>query len=245
MLLNENKNETTRRNVVKGAAWSVPVIAAAVAAPAASASLAEACVNGPASVLALGWTSTGTLNSNWAGATTTGWIGMFSGSAGGDATENVTGLTSGFLSQDDNDSSTDPATVTMQVQVPVIDGATYTFNLDTAVGFGNPGGFDGSARQSMILDVVHPNSDSGTLLKLSVQHWNAVNISPTDSQAAVDGFVLQDQSSTVTRSLSFTAAGTGTAILQFQFTIQPKIGTNRADDIAVGIPTTLTQTCAK
>lgn len=37
--LNESFNSPTRRKIVKGAAWSVPVIAAAIAAPAASASV--------------------------------------------------------------------------------------------------------------------------------------------------------------------------------------------------------------
>jgi len=47
-------NSTTRRAVVKGAAWSVPVIAAAVAAPAASASTSELgalALNGSCGVL--------------------------------------------------------------------------------------------------------------------------------------------------------------------------------------------------
>lgn len=39
MPLNESYNTPSRRKVVKGAAWSVPVIAAAIAAPAASASV--------------------------------------------------------------------------------------------------------------------------------------------------------------------------------------------------------------
>lgn len=47
-------NSTSRRAVVKGAAWSVPVIAAAVAAPAASASTSELgalALNGSCGVL--------------------------------------------------------------------------------------------------------------------------------------------------------------------------------------------------
>ncbi|MEE2523991.1 hypothetical protein V1639_04235 [Pseudarthrobacter sp. J75] len=51
-----------RRSVVKGAAWSVPVIAAAIAAPAASASVLDAgafSIDGNCGVLSLGLLATG------------------------------------------------------------------------------------------------------------------------------------------------------------------------------------------
>ena len=246
--MSQNENATTRRNIVKGAVWSMPVIAVAVAvaAPAASASNGtEVCVNGAVSALALGWTKEGALVSNWGEETTTGWFGSFSDSPGGNATKNGSGVVNGFLSQDDNDSATSTATVTMQVQVSVIDGATYMFDLKTGVGFGIPGGSDGSARQSMVLNVVQPNSSSDTLLKLTVNHWAAAAIVPSDADMRADGYVLQDQSSTEERKgLTFTAQGTGTATLEFTFTIQPRIGDNRTDDISVEIPATINQICA-
>lgn len=231
-----------RRTVLKAGAWSIPVIAAATAVPLSAASTA-ACVDGPVDVTALSWTSVGQLESNWTNQTTTGWIGSFRGAAGGDATENVTALTDGFLSQDDNDSATEVATVTATVTLAVVDGAQYTLTLGTAVGFGNPGGFNGSARQSLVLDVLQPDASSSELLKLSVSHYDAPTITPTDAQMGADGYILQEQSTLQNRALSFTASGTGTATLRFSFTIQPKIGANRTDDISVGIPRVTSQVC--
>lgn len=95
-----------------------------------------------------------------------------------------------------------------------------------------------------MLDVLQPDNSSNNLLKLSVDHWGASTTTPTDSQMITDGYVLQAESSQVSRPLTFTASGTGTAELRFTFTIQPKIGENRSDDIAVGIPTFTNQVCS-
>lgn len=237
-----NNSTVSRRTVLKAAAWSLPAIAVASATPALAAS--EQCVTGPVAVTALNWSSTGDLQSNWLGKTTTGWIGTFSGSPGGDATENVTSLSDGFLSQDDNDSNTEIATVTMQASIQVVAGATYQLDMSTAVGYGNPGGFNGSARQSLVLSLIQPDVTSTDLLKLTVNHWDAPTISPTDSDMKADGYILQQESTTATRQIAFTASSTGTAILNYAFTIQPMIGANRSDDIAVGIPSIASQTCA-
>lgn len=131
------------RTVLKIGAWSVPVIATAVAVPSAVAS--GECVDGPVDLTAMGWSAVGDLQSNWGNETTTGWIGSFQGAAGGNATQNVTGLTNGFLSQDDNDSATEIATVTMTISLPVVNGASYAFDLESSVGYGNPGGQQASA----------------------------------------------------------------------------------------------------
>lgn len=231
-----------RRTLLKLGAWSAPVIATAVAVPAAVAS-AE-CVDGPVELIALGWTTQGALVSNWGSESTTGWIGSFQGAPGGDATQNVTSLTNGFLSQDDNDSTVEVATVTMTLSLAVVAGATYAFDLDTAAGFGNPGGQQASARQSLVLEVLQPDRTSDDLLKMSVNHYDEPGIVPTDAQMRADGYVLQEGwVGVVRRPISFVARGTGTAVLQFTFTIQPKIGSNRADDISVGVPRFTAQAC--
>lgn len=232
-----------RRTVLKIGAWSVPVIATAVAVPSAVAS--GECVDGPVDLTAMGWSAVGDLQSNWGNETTTGWIGSFQGAAGGNATQNVTGLTNGFLSQDDNDSATEIATVTMTISLPVVNGASYAFDLESSVGYGNPGGQQASARQSMVLDIVQPDATEENLLKLTVNHVGEAGITPSDAQMQADGYVLQNTwDGVATNPISFTATGTGTATLRFTFTIQPKIGTNRSDDISVGIPEFSTQACA-
>ena len=239
-----NVSSVSRRSVLKAAAWSLPAIAVASAVPAFAAS--ELCVSGPVPITALNWSKTGDLNSNWGTETTTGWIGSFAGSPGGDATENVTDLANGFLSQDDNNSNTQIATVTMQASIHVVAGASYQFEMSTAVGFGDPGSFNGSARQSLVLSVIQPDSTSAELLKLTVNHWDAADITPSDNDMAADGYILQDTgpNTTVIRQIAFTATSTGTAILNYEFTIQPMIGENRSDDISVGIPSITSQICA-
>lgn len=239
---NGSAPKVARRTVLKAGAWSVPVITTAAMLPLAAAS--TVCVDGQIVTTALNWSSVGDLASNWPNQTTTGWVGGFSGAPGGDASQNITGVANGFVSQDDNDSTTEVATITTSVTLPVVDGAQYSLSPATFTGFGNPGSWDGSARQSVIVDVQQPDASSSELLKLSAWHWDAPTITPTDAQMRADGFVLQDPGTTQDRPLMFTASGTGTATLRFTFTIQPKIGTNRSDDIGVSIPQVVTQVCS-
>lgn len=220
------------------------MLAVAVAAPLAAAST-DVCIDGAPNVVARSWTSTGDLASNVAEGSTTGWIGSFAGSAGGDATQNVPSITDGFLSWNDNDSSTEVATIVVTTALSVVKQAVLKFDLESLVGFGFPGGQDESSRQSVIVDVINPNGEVETLRKLSVAHFDKPAIKPSDAEMTANGYILQGAwLGKQTYPLSFEATSTGTATIRYTFTIQPKIGANRSDDIALGIPLTATQFCA-
>ena len=96
----------------------------------------------------------------------------------------------------------------------------------------------------LVISVIQPDSTSAELLKLTVKHWEAADITPSDNDMAADGYILQEERTTASRQIAFTATSTGTAILNDEFTIQPMIGENRSDDIAVGIPSITSQICA-
>ncbi|MGC0371050.1 hypothetical protein [Microbacterium sp. SLBN-111] len=107
----------TRRTIVKGAAWSVPAVAVAIAAPTASASDTSTCPSLPVPGAWVTSTS-GTGNSAFAG-----W-------------NNTTRTEDGFTFIRDSDSSSTPYVYTISTFVDLEAGRSYLFRLDYVAGRG-------------------------------------------------------------------------------------------------------------
>lgn len=121
------KRTPLRRTVVKSAAWTVPVIAVGVAAPASAASSVVCPVVPP--------------SGSW-GSSTTGSFNLGTKSWGSDPSGTPT-----FKEYADNASTTATASISTFVDVPVAAGVTYTLTFNTAWGYGNynPGTSAGSS----------------------------------------------------------------------------------------------------
>ena len=127
----QDNSQTTpirRRTIVKGAAWSIPVIAATAATPLAAASLTPACPTVSQSDFG-GWIHQGAPLIGGAENQNPGWFRTFKG------------LT-GFLSMTDSGDwcgacNAPLAYVITDVVIPVTAGTTYTFMIQGVGGYGN------------------------------------------------------------------------------------------------------------
>ena len=121
-------NRIRRRTIVKGVAWSIPVIAATAATPLASASITPVCPTVSQSDFG-GWVNQGAPLFSGTGKQNTGWFRTFNG------------LT-GFLSMTDSGDwcgacNSPLAYVITDVVIPVTAGTTYTFAIQGVGGYGN------------------------------------------------------------------------------------------------------------
>lgn len=199
-----------RRTVLKGAAWSVPVIAVASAVPAYAAS-ATCTVGEVIPVAQAQWNVTAGALSSWDRGGT-GWT-PIDPSADIDA-PNRPAISSyvgeaqapGFLSQSDG-STTETVVVATFTFTPV-EGATYSISTEilsqTAFGTGqDPEGY----AQWLDVDVI--DGGAGTPLAREIVHRKGGPTSGYDLTLQYGG--------SVTRSLSFTATTSSTISVQFTF----------------------------
>lgn len=148
-----NQTGTTRRSVVRGAAWSVPVVAAAAAAPAFAASPIPCPVVPPGST----------------------WNVTTSGTLGRDTTGGYTwdGASWSVYRDNGSTSATLTFTTTPQAPVAVVPGATYqvSFSFFWGYGNGNPnqstGGtfdvlFNGQSVKSLATRTAAVDANAGT-----------------------------------------------------------------------------------
>ena len=169
MVSHESTAHPSRRTVVTGAAWSVPVIAAAVGASNAVASVACVTPVVASSTWAVptGSISTGSLESGWTPLDASG-----SGTPPtGYAKTNHHGpwgtLGAGFQSEADNTSSSAQAVVTADFTFSVTSGSSYNLSIVGQVGWGNTTDIQ-SARQWV--DVTASGAGSITPLQMAVAH---------------------------------------------------------------------------
>lgn len=196
-----------RRTILRAGAWSVPVIATAIATPLAAASTTAASCdpadNGtPLTINAGSWSTTsGALKSD---ENQTGWYG-----------------TNGFRSWDNNASTTQDAVVTATFTFAARAGATYTISATVQVGAGNsPIGVN---RQNVWVDVV----SSAGAQKLTAVHTSDGNPYPDDIADHTTQYTWD--STPLPYSTNFVAPVSETVTLRYRFTLLPTADVN--DDI--------------
>lgn len=224
----------SRRTVVKGAAWSVPVIMAATAVPIAAASTVNDC---EPQVLAwsIGWSST-----------------MTDGAGGAIDASGLNGCGSPQPEADGKwwqwcDAPWDSDLVyTKTYHLAVTAGQSYFLTFSTHSGHGTNVQSDGSVQEG-------PSSPANLTLSIDgTQLWGGYTVSTEgvtgegSSGANWNALTMNlDYTDTTTDqswTASYTATTTGTVALTLQWTVsQTVLGTNCSDDIGIS---SLALTCA-
>ncbi len=228
------ERKLSRRTVVAGIAWSVPVIAVATATPAYAASQPP----GPVVVLPTTWSRTGTGTLTQSGAT--GFLPT--GSTAGHATSSyLTGspVANSFTSGSDTNGSA--ATITALYTFNAVKGGKYTVGLKVLTQYGTYNNSTSySERQSLDATIVQ-GSATTTLAKVSVSHSNTCTRSNTTMTRA--GYTLQTPSQgTKDYTATFTAPADGAVTIRCVFTLDARysslLRTNRVnDDMWISAPT--------
>jgi hypothetical protein len=221
----------SRRTVVAGIAWSVPVIAIATATPAFAASPGI----GPITVLPTTVTHTGgTL-------TQSAYTGFLpTGSAAGHATGSyLTGspVANSFTSGSDTNGSA--ATVTAFYTFNAVQAAKYSVAVKVLTQYGNANGSTGYSERQSVDVTVTQGGTSVSVAKVSVSHPTRNQASRSDSTLTRAGYTLQAPSAGTKDygPVTFTAPSTGAVTVTFVFTLDARRSGNSVnDDIWVSAP---------
>lgn len=202
----------SRRTVVAGIAWSVPVIAVATATPAYAAS-------GPGPVTVLPTTfskSGGTLTQ----AAYTGFLPTSSATGHAQASY-LTGSPAADSFTSGSDTNGSKATVTALYTFNAVKGAKYSIAVKALTQYGTYNGSTNySERQSLDATVVQGGT-SAKLASVSVSHTNACTRSNSTMTNA--GYTLQTPSQgTKEYTLTYTATATGAVTIQCVFTLDAR-----------------------
>lgn len=206
----------TRRTIVKGAAWTIPVLALATQTPAAAAS-AVVCPSVPGGA---GWVTgnpqTGSLT---AAAGLNGW--------GGTGYNNGAGQSNVFVSLRDNAGTTDPATVSTSVSLPFQAGGIYTFTIQVLSQHGDLTQRPVPTRASTVqtLDI----SLGGTQLEFFSTYADVTGGTQTVIRNSTSSYPWQ------TYTYTYYATTSGLQTLSYLFTLPPHIGVSQ-DDIFATLP---------
>lgn len=240
--------------MVIGAAWVTPAVLVATSSPPAAASggageepppCVDSDLGAAAAVTPLDWEVTsGALHRDWR---TTGWTPASDDDAAAISVPNNWWSISGpgFLSMDDNLSSSAPAEVTARYTFEASSAVVYRLSLDLRTGYGSDSGWI-SSRQRMTLtaDGTH---GSTALLSLAVAHpadKGRPTGSPSDDEVAAQGYALLPIG-TATRDVLLSGVS-GLVTLTFTFTVDPVIdarGHQVSDDIWVSKPSVVQAGC--
>ncbi|MGO2748645.1 MAG: hypothetical protein ACTIA6_01175 [Pseudoclavibacter sp.] len=199
--------EIARRSLVKGAAWSVPLIALAAAAPHAAASDEIDCEYyndfDNWDVVRTG----GSFNTN------TGVVGWLSGAP------------SVFVIQQDNNSTSSQATLTLSSELATVAGRTYSFDFRIQSNYGDPANEANWMRLQILAGT--QSLYRGTTRNASGQ-WTQI----PHTNWPVNPIPYQ------TLSASFVAAQTGFTTITYKVTVAERLGSKFAanDDIRVSVP---------
>lgn len=227
------ERKLSRRTVVAGIAWSVPVIAVATATPAYAASQPP----GPMVVLPTTWSRTGTGTLTQSGAT--GFLPT--GSTAGHATSSyLTGspVANSFTSGSDTNGSA--ATITALYTFNAVKGAKYTVGLKVLTQYGTYNNSTSYSERQSLDATITQGGTSMPLAKVTLPHAN--NCTRSDSQ--MGGYTLQAPSAgTKDYSVIFTAPADGMVTIRCVFTLDKRYTSlwnpdNRVnDDIWISAPT--------
>jgi hypothetical protein len=228
--------DVSRRRVLQGIAWTTPALVLAVGVPQAAASTPGTTPPDP-NLTPLNWAVvSGTTTSNGGSSTrSTGWLPISSTDTTHASTTwswNTIGTT-GFLSQDDSNSTSAQAVVVARYTFTAAANVTYVLTFPMQVQWGGSA-LASSSRQSMVVSAIAPSTASTVLYKATVAHHNA-----QDSTLQGQGYaVIEPSTSNTDVSTTFVAAESGTYTLEYRFTIDPKqTGSNKyCADIWFGQP---------
>ncbi|SES02472.1 hypothetical protein SAMN05443377_13220 [Propionibacterium cyclohexanicum] len=256
----DHPSRPRRRTIVKGAAWSIPVISFAVAAPLAAASEPQTCdPTKQPTVSPIGYViaGPGILPEE---RDLTGWTNTPS-APGPAATQEFHswGLAQpGFLSEGDTSTQnlSDPnTTVTVTYRFTAQKGGVYDLSATVKGAFGGSG--DQSARQTLIItangagaDLAHKYTVGGR-----AGSWWANGSDPNDLSSASDstlkaaGYTLLGNEGSAEFSGGFTATSAGTVTVTYAFSLPPRMlqfntPSNDNDDLWVSQPSALITGCA-
>lgn len=215
-----DEHKLSRRTVVAGIAWSVPVIAIATATPAFASSL------GPVTVLPTTYFKSGGTLIQSSG---TGFLPSASdyilASKAPDGS-----FTSG------SDTNGQAVTITAVYDFDAVKGAKYSISIGVIAQYGlYRNSTQYSERQSLAASIIQGGT-STKLAKVSVSHTNRCTNSDSTMKSA--GYTLQTPTEgTKTYSLTYTATATGAVTIQCLFTLDARRSTNYTnDDMRVSFP---------
>lgn len=215
----------SRRTVVAGIAWSVPVIAVATATPAFAASPGI----GPITVLPTTFSKSGGTLTQAGG---TGFL-PANGSSGHAAFDYIPGTAPAGSFTSGSDTNGSAATITAQYTFNAIKGATYSIALTVTTQNGTPSGQ--SERQRLSAIVTQPGATSGSIVTMTIPHTNTQR---TSDSRLPSGYKFQAAGTTQTYTLtSWKAAQAGAVTIQCTFTLDQRRWSNSvSDDIRVSPP---------
>ena len=242
MPINSHDSTLNRRTILKGAAWSIPVIALATAAPRAVASGGVDCSE-PITVTRSGWTvtsgalategSTGWTPAGTADSITAGWI------PGSWAVNNE-----GFLSMDN--SLNGAATVVVSHMFEAVAGRLYDVRFDARVGLGS----DNTEAHRQVVDVT---VGGVSVKKIAVEHGAGYPPAwvggQSDADLAAAGYAVQPVNGQAAVSYQaptpYAATANGPVIINYTFSVSSRAAaawlTN--DDIWLSAPTVEDRGC--
>lgn len=232
-LAEPGEHKLSRRTVVAGIAWSVPVIAVATATPAFAASQGV----GPVTVLPTTFSRTG---GSLTQSTYTGFL-PTSSAANHARASYLTGSPAADSFTSGSDTNGQAATVTALYTFDGVKGAKYSISLKVLTQYGTYNNSTNySERQSVDASVVQ-NGSSANLAKVSVSHSNTCTRSNATMTNA--GYTLQTPSQgTKSYTITYTAPATGSVTVQCVFTLDARYSSLLRrnyvnDDIWVSAPT--------
>lgn len=210
------ERKLSRRTIVAGIAWSVPVIAVATATPAYAASPGL----GPITVSKTTYSKSGAALTQSAG---TGFLPGASDYIPGSAPAGS------FTSGSD---ASGAATITALYTFDAVKNATYSIALTVTTQNGSPAGQ--SERQRLSAIVTQSGATPGSIVTMTIPHTN----SQRTRDSLLSGYKFQAAGTTQTYTLSsWKAAQTGAVTVQCTFTLDQRAWTNSvSDDIRVSPP---------
>lgn len=199
----------SRRTVVSGLAWSVPVIAIAGTAPAVAAS-----------------TSTVVPVLQGTAAVTSGTVRADSGGYGYDS--------SGFTCMGDANSTTANTILTASYSASVVAGTTYQISFAVRMGYCNPS----SSTQRLNLSVDAILGSTTNLALVGLKHSGVNSNAKLVTDANMTGYTLISNSATATSfTRTIRAAATGVLTIRYMFTLVARpTGSWGNDDIWITAP---------
>ncbi len=215
----------SRRTVVAGIAWSVPVIAVATATPAFAASQGV----GPVTVLPTTFSKSGGALTQAGG---TGFL-PADGSSGHATFDYIPGTAPAGSFTSGSDTNGSAATITAFYTFNAIQGATYSIALTVTAQNGSPAAQ--SERQRLSAIATQSGAVSGSIVTLTIPHTNTQR---TRDSRIPSGYKFQAAGTTQTYTLSsWKAAQTGAVTIQCTFTLDQRAARNTvSDDIRVSVP---------
>lgn len=234
---NSAQNSTAtvdRRTILKGAAWSIPVVAVAVAAPAAASSTVT-CTTGAQALSLASWsTVAGSLaawESEYSGWGTDVAADTITGTYAGGQHSTLEGFTSGADSAEQIDQGGVPTinrvsyTVPNSAGAPIFAGALYSASFDINASYGYVGGPTRSERQSLHVSAwqngVQLAVSGDTKLTLAHQsEWGPAYLTaPTaesDADMTAQGYTLLRTYTSPNPTYSYTALAVSTSPIEWR-----------------------------